>query len=262
VRRHHDLRGQAQAHRDRVRRVGDRRRAGGPLLPPGDEDPAEVLDQHRRAGRGRGPALSVAAGVAHLRAADPVLARLIDEHGEIDLVPAARRGRDHYGALVRAIVGQQLSVKAASTIHGRLLDLYGGRAPAPAEILATDVDALRAVGLSRGKAAYLRSLAEHVLAGTLELDRLDALPDDAVVAELTAVKGLGEWTAHMFLMFQLARPDVLPVGDQGIRNAVMRLYGLETHPSPAELERLAEPWRPWRTLACRYLWESLDNLPA
>jgi DNA-3-methyladenine glycosylase II len=191
-----------------------------------------------------------------------VLAKVIDEHGAIDMVPAHRRGREHYTALVRSIVGQQLSVKAASTIYGRLEAMFDGHPPTPEQILATDVDALRGVGLSRPKAGYLRSLAEHVRDGTLELDRFIEMPDDEVIAELTAVKGLGEWTAHMFLMFQLGRADVLPVGDQGIRNAVRKLYGLDAIPTPSELERIAEPWRPWRTLACRYLWESLDNAPA
>ena len=191
-----------------------------------------------------------------------MLARLIDEHGEIDLVPAHRQGHDHYTTLVRSITGQQLSVKAAATIFGRVLDLFGGHAPTPQQILDADPEALRAAGLSRAKVAYLRSLAEHVLDGSLELDRLDALPDDEILAELVAIKGVGEWTAHMFMMFQLARPDVLPVGDLGIRNAARRLYDLDELPTPAELERIAEPWRPWRTLACRYLWESLDNAPA
>ena len=191
-----------------------------------------------------------------------MLAALIDEHGEIDLVPAHRQGHDHYTTLVRSITGQQLSVKAAATIFGRVLDLFGGHAPTPQQILDVDQDALRAAGLSRAKVAYLRSLAEHVLDGSLELDRLDELPDDEVLAELVAIKGVGEWTAHMFMMFQLARPDVLPVGDLGIRNAARRLYDLDELPTPADLERIAEPWRPWRTLACRYLWESLDNAPA
>jgi DNA-3-methyladenine glycosylase II len=191
-----------------------------------------------------------------------VLAALIDEHGEIDLVPAHRQGHDHYTTLVRSITGQQLSVKAAATIFGRVLDLFGGHAPTPQQILDVDQDALRAAGLSRAKVAYLRSLAEHVLDGSLELDRLDELPDDEVLAELVAIKGVGEWTAHMFMMFQLARPDVLAIGDLGIRNAARRLYELDELPTPAELEHIAEPWRPWRTLACRYLWESLDNAPA
>jgi DNA-3-methyladenine glycosylase II len=205
--------------------------------------------------------VSAAPGEAHLRAADPVLAPLIDRFGPLEMVPENRRGREHYAALVRAIVGQQLSVKAAASIFSRVEAMFGGRAPTPEQILAADTDALRAAGLSRAKVLYLRSLAEHVRDGSLELDRLEQLPDDEVLAELVAVKGLGAWTAQMFLMFQLERPDVLPVGDLGIRRAAERLYGLDDLPSPAELERIAEPWRPWRTLACRYLWASLENAP-
>jgi DNA-3-methyladenine glycosylase II len=202
-----------------------------------------------------------AAGAAHLRAADPVLAKIVEQYGPLDLVPEHRRGREHYAALVRSIVGQQLSVKAAASIYARVETMFDGHAPTPEQILAADTEALRAAGLSRAKVVYLRSLAEHVLEGSLELDKLDALDEDEVLAELVAVKGLGTWTAQMFLMFQLARPDVLPVGDLGIRRAVERAYGLDDLPSPAELERIAEPWRPWRTLACRYLWASLENAP-
>lgn len=198
-----------------------------------------------------------------LRAADPILGALIDAVGP-DGLGDARAGRpaDHYGALVRAIVGQQLSTKAARTIYGRLTERYGGRTPTPAELIADDLDELRtAAGLSRAKAAYLRSLAEHVVSGELELERLDEMPDAEVAAELVAVKGLGQWTADMFLMFHLGRPDVLPVGDLGIRRAVERAYALPALPDPAELTEIAEPWRPHRTLACRYLWRSLDNEP-
>jgi DNA-3-methyladenine glycosylase II len=201
---------------------------------------------------------------AHLRAVDPVLGALIEALGA-DGLGDARGGRpdDHYGGLVRAIVGQQLSTKAARTIYGRLTDRYGGRTPTPAELLADDLDALRvAAGLSRAKASYLRSLAEHVVSGELELERFDAMPDGEVAAELIAVKGLGQWTVDMYLMFHLRRPDVLPVGDLGIRRAVERAYGLAELPDPATLVEIAEPWRPHRTLACRYLWRSLDNEPA
>ena len=200
---------------------------------------------------------------AHLRAADPILGALLDAVG-VDGLGDAREGRpdDHYGALVRAIVGQQLSTKAARTIYLRLTERYGGRTPSPAELIADDLDELRvAAGLSRAKASYLRSLAEHVVSGELELERLDEMPDDEVAAELVAVKGLGQWTADMFLMFHLQRPDVLPVGDLGIRRAVERAYELPAMPNPAELTEIAEPWRPHRTLACRYLWRSLDNEP-
>jgi DNA-3-methyladenine glycosylase II len=163
---------------------------------------------------------------------------------------------------VRAITGQQLSVLAARAIYGRLTTRFDDRPPTPAQILADDPDELRAAaGLSRAKVSYLRSLAEHVLSGELELERLDALPDDEAIAELVAVKGLGAWTAHMFLMFQLERPDVLPVGDLGIRRAIERAYGLDGLPDAATIEAIAEPWRPQRTLACRYLWRSLDNEP-
>ncbi len=203
------------------------------------------------------------AGVAHLKRSDPVLAGLIEAVGRL---PDSREGRpaldDHYGALVRSIVNQQLSVLAARAIYGRLTDRFGGRPPTPAEILAQEPEALRtAVGLSRAKVGFLRSLAEHVLSGELELERLDELDDEAVIAELVAVKGLGEWTSHMFLMFHLERPDVLAVGDLGIRRAIERAYGLDSLPEPAAIEQLAVPWRPYRTLACRYLWRSLDNEP-
>jgi DNA-3-methyladenine glycosylase II len=201
--------------------------------------------------------------VAALRRADPVLRQVIDSIGPAGLGdPRAGRPADHYGALVRSIVGQQLSTTAARAIYGRLTERYGGRTPTPAEVLADDPDELRtSAGLSHAKVRYLRSLAEHVTNGSLELKRLDELPDEEVITELTAVKGLGTWSAHMFLMFHLQRPDVLAVGDLGIRNAVKRLYGLDELPGPAELAEIAEPWRPHRTLACRYLWRSLDATP-
>ncbi len=176
----------------------------------------------------------------------------------------ARAGRpeDHYGALVRAIVGQQLSTKAARSIYLRLTERFDGRTPTPQQVLADEPEELRAAaGLSRAKVGYLRSLAEHALSGELELERLDELPDEQVIAELVAVKGIGVWSAHMFLMFHLERPDVLPVGDLGIRHAIERAYALAEIPDAATMERIAEPWRPHRTLACRYLWRSLDNEP-
>jgi DNA-3-methyladenine glycosylase II len=199
------------------------------------------------------------AALQHLRAADPVLRELIDGYGPDGLAERREGGqRAHYGALVRAIVGQQLSTKAAATIYRRLVDRFGGREPTPQEILDDDPEQLRAVGLSGAKLLYLRSLAEHVLNGSLELERLDHLPDEQVIAELTAVKGIGVWSAHMFLIFHLARPDVLPVGDLAIRKAFMEAYGLEALPAAGVMEQIAEPWRPHRTLACRYLWRSLD----
>lgn len=204
-----------------------------------------------------------AAARAAIAAADPVMAGLVSELGELTM-EHRRRGRpkgDAYAALLRTVIGQQLSTKAAATIHGRVLELYGGRNPTPQELLDTDTSELRGAGLSGRKVEYLRSLAEHVLDGRLEVDRLDKLPDAEVIDEIVAVRGLGEWSAQMFLMFFLERPDVLPTGDLGIRRAVQLSYGLDELPAPEELERIAEPWRPHRTLACIYLWESLANVP-
>ena len=200
--------------------------------------------------------------VAELAASDPVMARLIREHGDVVRRDLRReRPGDAYGALLRSIVGQQLSTKAARTIYGRMLELFGGHPPTPKQLLAVDPDKIRAAGLSRPKIAYLRDLAEHVQRGELELDKLDELPDEEVIEQLTAVKGIGEWSAHMFLMFHLGRPDVLPVGDQGIRNAIMREYRLRKIPDAKRMEKIGRPWRPYRTLACLYLWSSLDNAP-
>ena len=199
----------------------------------------------------------------HLRAADDTLREIIDERGPLDR-EARTRGRpaDAYGALLRSIVGQQLSTKAARSIYLRVVDLFGGETPSPQELLDADPDALRAAGLSGAKVRYVRSLAEHVLSGELELERLPEIGDEEVERELTAVKGLGQWTAHMFMIFHLGRPDVLPVGDLGVRRAVERAYGLEGLPSKEELEMLGERWAPYRSLASLYLWESLDNAPA
>ena len=195
----------------------------------------------------------------HLRAADPVLARLLDEHGEPEPRPPVG---DAYGALVRAIVGQQLSVTAARAIHARLIEHFGG-IPSPAQLLAADPDAMReAAGLSRAKVAFLRSLAEHVESGELDLAALASLSDEDLVTRLTAVKGIGEWTAHMFLLFELRRPDVLAVGDLGVRRGAERAYGLPDLPSAAELTELGEPWRPHRSAACLLLWHSLSAAPA
>ena len=205
-----------------------------------------------------------AEAIAHLRTADPVLKAVIDDVGA-DGLGDRRAGRpdDHYGALVRSIVGQQLSTKAARAIYARLTERFGGRTPTPREVLEDDPDELRAAaGLSRAKVSFLRSLAEHVEDGSLELERLDDLPDDEVIAELTAVRGIGVWSAHMFLMFHLQRPDILPVGDLGIRKAVQAHYDLEKLPAPDQVSAIGEPWQPYRTLASLFLWRSLDATPA
>lgn len=201
-----------------------------------------------------------------LAAADPAMAALIERIGEIDLETrlrrrSERRPADAYGALLRTIVGQQLSTKAARTIYGRVLELFGGRTPAPERLLEASEDELRAAGLSGRKVAYIRDLAAHVLGGELELDRLDELSDEEAIEEIVAVRGLGRWSAEMFLLFHLERPDVLSGGDLGIRKAVQVEYGLAEMPAPERVLEIGEAWRPHRSLASLYLWESLASAP-
>jgi DNA-3-methyladenine glycosylase II len=187
---------------------------------------------------------------------------LIDAGGPIDPDTDRRGSRpDAYEALARAIVGQQLSTKAAGSIWQRLVDRFGGSFPEPAQLLAADPESLREAGLSWSKVGFLRDLAERLENGSLDLGRLAKLPDEDVVAELIQIKGIGAWTAEMFLIFHLGRPDVVSTGDLGIRRAVQIAYGLGELPGPHDLERIAEPWRPHRTLACLYLWRSLHNAP-
>jgi DNA-3-methyladenine glycosylase II len=196
---------------------------------------------------------------AELAASDPVMAELVDRLGEWT-IGDRRRGLpkpDAYGALLRTIVGQQLSTKAARTIHERVLGLFGGRTPTPEELLAVSEEDLRGAGLSGRKVTYIRDLAAHVQDGELELDRLDELSDEEVIEEIVAVRGLGRWSAEMFLMFHLERPDVFSGGDLGLRRAIQVAYGLEEMPTPEEAVERAERWRPHRTLAAVYLWESL-----
>jgi DNA-3-methyladenine glycosylase II len=201
--------------------------------------------------------------VAALREADPVMAALVERNSAVVRRDLKReRPGDAYGTLIRSIVGQQLSTKAAATIYRRVLELFGKHTPTPKQLLKADPEKLRAAGLSRAKVAYLRDLAEHVEDGALELERLPDLPDEEVAAQLTAIKGLGQWTADMFLMFHLGRPDILPVGDQGIRRAIQVEYGLRKLPDAKRMQTIAKPWRPYRTLASLYLWSSLDNTPA
>jgi DNA-3-methyladenine glycosylase II len=205
------------------------------------------------------PVPDYAAARRALMRRDPVLAAIIKRHGACGL-GAARDRFDHLAMLVRAIVFQQLSTKAATTIHNRLIDCMPGGLTAAA-LLAIPDDRLRAAGISRQKAAYLRDLCERVSTGALPLDAVDGMTDDEVIASLTQVKGIGRWTAEMFLMFRLQRPDVLPVGDLGIMNAIQRAYRLRKKPTPDRIRTIAEPWRPYRTVACWYLWRSLENTP-
>ena len=197
-----------------------------------------------------------------LMRADKVLRRLMKERGPIDPAIDRRGSRpDPWEALARAIVGQQLSTRAARSIWEKLQGLFGGRTPAPEELLRKRPQTLRKAGLSNAKVEFLRDLAAHVRDGRLDLGRLKELSDEDVIAELIEVKGVGRWTAEMFLIFHLGRPDVVSSGDLGIRRAVQLAYGMEDLPGPEELERIAEEWRPHRTLACLYLWRSLDNTP-
>jgi DNA-3-methyladenine glycosylase II len=201
-----------------------------------------------------------------LAAADPTMAALIDRLGELDVATRLRRRKeerppDAYGALLRAIVGQQLSTKAARTIYLRVLDLFGGTTPSPEQLLEASEEDLRACGLSGRKTEYVRDLARHVLSGELELERLPELEDEQVIEEIVAVRGLGRWTAEMFLLFHLQRPDVLSGGDLGIRKAIQVEYGLEEMPTPTRVLEIGEPWRPHRSLASLYLWESLAAVP-
>jgi DNA-3-methyladenine glycosylase II len=201
-----------------------------------------------------------------LAAADPTMAALIERVGKIDLQTRLRRRRegrpaDAYGTLLRAIVGQQLSTKAAQTIYLRVLDLFGGSAPSPEQLLEASEADLRGAGLSGRKVEYIRDLASHLLSGELELDRLDELSDEEAIEEIVAVRGLGRWTAEMFLLFHLERPDILSGGDLGIRKAVQIEYGLDEMPTPERVLEIGEPWSPHRSLASLYLWESLAAVP-
>lgn len=190
---------------------------------------------------------------------DPVLATLIREYGPCGLAAAQRA--DHFSALVRAIVFQQLSTKAASTIYGRLVALLPGGELTPAALAAVTDEQLRAAGISRQKGSYLRDLCAKVTAGIVPLDDLENMDDEQVIAALTAIKGIGRWSAEMFLMFRLHRPDVLPVSDLGILNAVRKVYGLRKKPTPDRLRRLGEAWKPYRSVASWYLWRSLGSAP-
>ena len=187
---------------------------------------------------------------------DPVLAAVIKKHGACGLAAAQRA--DHFSALVRAITGQQLSTKAAATIYGRLVALMPG-GMSPEALSALTDDQMRASGMSRQKIGYFRDLCEKALGGVVRLDLLESMTDDEVIAALTQVKGIGRWSAEMFLMFRLHRPDVLPVDDLGIVNAVKNVYGLRKRPTADRIRKIGEAWRPYRSVASWYLWRTLDN---
>jgi DNA-3-methyladenine glycosylase II len=191
--------------------------------------------------------------IVHLREADPVMRAIIDQVGAYQI-----QFRDpDFETLVKSIVYQQLSGRVAGVIFGRVTDAAGGRLT-PEGILKLRPVRMRTLGLSGQKTAYIRDLARHTRDGRVVFEELARLPDEAVIERLTAVKGIGVWTAHMFLIFALRRPNVLPTGDLGIRSAIRKAYGLLELPKPAEMETLSEPWRPYRTVASWYLWRSLE----
>jgi DNA-3-methyladenine glycosylase II len=192
---------------------------------------------------------------------DPILSALIKRIGPCGM--AARQRDDHLTALIGAIVSQQLSTKAAATIFGRFVALFPGAAiPGADAIRAIDDEALRSVGFSGQKVGYLRDLCSRIADGRLVLDELDALDDEAVIERLTAVKGFGRWTAEMFLMFRLHRPDVLPADDLGIVTAIQRVYKLRKRPDAKRVLKIGEAWRPYRSVASWYLWQSLQDKAA
>ena len=200
---------------------------------------------------------TLAEAAKHLTAHDPVLAKVIAASPECTIRPHT----NYYQELVESIIGQQLSVKAARSILTKFLGLFNGTFPEPKQILSKSVEELRAVGLSNAKAAYVQDLAEHVQNNKLKLEKLNALSNDDVIKELVAVKGIGEWTAHMFLMFAMGRLDILAHGDLGIKNGIQKLYGLAELPTPLVVQDIAlkNNWAPYESVACWYIWQSLDN---
>jgi len=204
------------------------------------------------------PPLDLVTATRHLSRSDPVMRRIVKSIGVCGLRPGGRG--DHFTTLARAIVGQQLSTRAAETIWNRVLALHpNGKQLRPEDVLTLTAADLRSAGLSNAKAAYVKDLAAKVAANEIKLRGLHRLDDEDIVASLTGVKGVGRWTVEMFLIFKLGRPDVWPVGDLGIRNAVARGYGLE--PTTENLMAVSEPWRPWRSVASWYLWRSLSAQP-
>jgi DNA-3-methyladenine glycosylase II len=195
----------------------------------------------------------------HLASNDPVLAPVIKRAGLCTLRPV--KSEDYYWELVDAIISQQLSVKAARSIEERFKALYPGALPTPDQILVTPDDKLRQVGLSRAKVAYVKSLAQHIHDGNLKLEKLNSLSNLEIAGKLTTVKGIGEWTAHMFLIFAMARLDVLAVGDLGIKAGIQKLYNFSALPTPEEITKLAKQnnWLPYESVACWYIWHAKDN---
>ena len=195
--------------------------------------------------------------LSHLRGCDPVMATIIDRVGDCRFAPMAEG--THYEALLRSIIYQQLSGRAAATIHGRFVALYPRRAPTAQRVLGTSDEVLRSVGLSRQKIGYIRDLSRKVASRELPVRTLHTLDDDAIVESLVRVKGIGRWTAQMFLMFRLGRPDVLPELDLGIQKAIQLNWRKRKLPKPADVLKIGKPWAPYRSIASWYLWRSLET---
>ncbi len=197
----------------------------------------------------------------HLSQHDKVLSEVIAKYGPCNIKPH----QNYYKELVSSIISQQLSVKAAATIESRFLELFGDKSsfPSPEEIIKKSIAEIRSAGLSNAKATYVHDLAEHIIEGKLKLYHLDNLSNEEVIAELTAVKGIGEWTAHMFLIFSIGRLDILATGDLGVKNGIKKLYELKDSPTVEDMQNIAEKndWHPYESVACWYIWKSLDNAP-
>lgn len=195
--------------------------------------------------------------VRHLSRRDATLKRLIREFGNCTLAPDP----NFFSVLVRSIIAQQISTKAARSISNRLLEKLGPKGLEPSALMALDENALQVSGLSRAKRKALRSLAQSILEGIVEFEKLPDLPDEEVINHLLPVWGIGRWTGEMFLIFALGRMDVLPLADLGLRSGIRNHYGLEEHPSREEMETIAEPWKPYRSIATWYLWRTFGNVP-
>lgn len=202
---------------------------------------------------------SLKKAATHLATSDPVLEPIINKAGLASITPHD----NYYWELIDSIISQQLSVKAASTIEKRFRDLFDEDIPTPEQILSKSIDELRSAGLSGQKAKYIQDLAGHIKSGKVSFDKITGQSNEEIITELTDVKGIGEWTAHMFLIFSVGRLDILPTGDLGIRNGVRKLYGFSDMPTPEQIRdvAVANNWHPYESVASWYVWHSLDNAP-
>lgn len=199
----------------------------------------------------------LAAATAHLKSADPKLKPIIEKYGVCSIVPH----KDYYAELVSSIVSQQLSTKAAATIWQRVLGVFDGKLPTPEQLVEADTEKLRACGVSYQKVSYMKDLAQHIIDGRLDMTHITSLPNEELTEQLVAVKGIGEWSAHMFMIFSLGRLDILPVGDLGIKKGIQLVYSLNELPDAQKIIEISEKnnWSPYESVASWYIWKSLDN---